>query len=366
MLWLYIRGSTDESRCYGYTLEPGKSSPATSRPGFPGIVAGENGKCCSGYLLPNPMFNLEKRVLDSDVRTVNGIFLRAAPKCVSSERFNNLNINSPLISPHDDWATWTALFTTAAFGIWSERTKIGRMISAALVSILLGLAASNMGIIPHEARAYSLVMEFLLPLTIPLMLFKADMRNVIKSTGQLLLAFLIGSVATMIGTLVAYLIVPMRSLGQDSWKIASALMASYIGGAINYVAVSEALAVSPSVIAAGVAADNVICAIYFMALFALGSKLPTEASPSTKGPANNVDSGSGDNAPVLQTATALAVSFAICKGATHVVRLLKCQGSTLPAITAIVVILATLLPRQIGYLAPAGDALSAISIQVCL
>lgn len=67
------------------------------------------------------------------------------------------------------------------------------MISAALVSILLGLAASNMGIIPHEAHAYSVVMEFLLPLTIPLMLFRADMRNVITSTGTLLLAFLIGS-----------------------------------------------------------------------------------------------------------------------------------------------------------------------------
>lgn len=67
------------------------------------------------------------------------------------------------------------------------------MISAALVSILLGLAASNMGIIPHEAHAYSIVMEFILPLTIPLMLFRADMRNVIKSTGKLLLAFLIGS-----------------------------------------------------------------------------------------------------------------------------------------------------------------------------
>ncbi|GKD18368.1 ferric reduction oxidase 4 [Tanacetum coccineum] len=116
-------------------------------------------------------------------------------------------------------------------------------------------------------------------------------------------------VATMIGTLVAYLIVPMRSLGQDSWKIASALIASYIGGAINYVAVSDALAVSPSVIAAGVSADNVICAIYFMVLFALGSKLPTEASPLS--PANRFDSGSGDNTPVLQTATALAVSFAI-------------------------------------------------------
>lgn len=37
-------------------------------------------------------------------------------------------------------------------------------------------------------------------------------------------------VATVIGTLVAFLLVPMRSLGPDNWKIAAALMGSYIGG----------------------------------------------------------------------------------------------------------------------------------------
>ena len=38
------------------------------------------------------------------------------------------------------------------------------------------------------------------------------------------------TVATTVGTVVAYLIVPMRSLGQDSWKIAAALMGRHIGG----------------------------------------------------------------------------------------------------------------------------------------
>jgi len=38
------------------------------------------------------------------------------------------------------------------------------------------------------------------------------------------------TVATTIGTVVAYLLVPMRSLGQDSWKIAAALMGRHIGG----------------------------------------------------------------------------------------------------------------------------------------
>lgn len=67
------------------------------------------------------------------------------------------------------------------------------MLSAALVSILVGLAASNVGIIPYEARAYSVVFEYLLPLTVPLLLFRADLRNVFRSTGTLLLAFLLGS-----------------------------------------------------------------------------------------------------------------------------------------------------------------------------
>ncbi|CAJ2635516.1 unnamed protein product [Trifolium pratense] len=53
------------------------------------------------------------------------------------------------------------------------------------------------------------------------------------------------AVATVIGTLVAFLLVPMRSLGPDNWRIAAALMGSYIGG--------QSLGLSASVLAAGVA-----------------------------------------------------------------------------------------------------------------
>ena len=48
-------------------------------------------------------------------------------------------------------------------GARSEKTKIGSMVSGALVSTLVGLAASNIGIIPFEAPAYSIILEFLLP-----------------------------------------------------------------------------------------------------------------------------------------------------------------------------------------------------------
>lgn len=76
----------------------------------------------------------------------------------------------------------------------SENTKVGGMVSAALVSTLMGLLASNMGIIPHEAPVYQLTMEFILPLTIPLLLLRANLRSgVIKSAGTMLVAFSLGS-----------------------------------------------------------------------------------------------------------------------------------------------------------------------------
>lgn len=53
--------------------------------------------------------------------------------------------------------------------------------------------------------------------------------------------------------------------------------------AVNYVAIAHALDMSPSVLAAGLAADNVICAVYFTTLFALGSKVPPEPSTSVNG-----------------------------------------------------------------------------------
>ncbi|GMN44551.1 hypothetical protein TIFTF001_013749 [Ficus carica] len=265
----------------------------------------------------------------------------SAPRTVKASS----QLKYPIIAPDDHWGTWTALFAAGAFGLWSEKTKIGSMVSAALVSTLVGLAASNAGIIPYEAPAYSVVMEFLLPLAIPLLLFRADL------------------LATTIGTFVAFLLVPMRSLGADNWKIAAALMGSYIGGSVNYVAISEALGVSPSVLAAGVAADNVICAIYFIILFAISSKIPPEDSTSTNDAAMTMESDNGGKLSVLHIITALATSFVICKAGTFLTKLSGIQGS-LPGITSVAVILATLLPRHIGRLAPAGDAIALVLLQV--
>ncbi|KAJ4875757.1 hypothetical protein Rs2_40775 [Raphanus sativus] len=274
-------------------------------------------------------------------------------------------LNTPLISGNDEWGTWTALFATGAFGLWSEKTKVGSAVSGALVSTLIGLAASNLGIISSDAPAFAVVLNFLLPLAVPLLLFRADLRRVVQSTGKLLLAFLIGSIATTVGTALAYYLVPMRALGNDSWKIAAALMGRHIGGAVNYVAIANALGVSPSVLAAGLAADNVICAVYFTSLFAIGSKIPAETLPPPTSDADaSKDSESTNKIPVLLIATGIAVSLAICKAGALLTKHFGISGGSLPAITAVVVVLATVFPSQFGRLAPSGEAMALILMQV--
>jgi len=62
-----------------------------------------------------------------------------------------------------------------------------------------------------------------------------------------LLASVLGTLATCGGTLVAWLLVPLR-LGTDSWKLAAMLTGRHIGGAVNYVAIADATGVSKATV----------------------------------------------------------------------------------------------------------------------
>ncbi len=115
---------------------------------------------------------------------------------------------------------------------------------------------------PPQQRSYTLpfllsfvqdamINRFLVPLAVPLLLFDSDLKRVINDTGTLLIAFAVGAVATILGTIVAFPIIPLSSLGPDvGWRVACALAARHIGGAINFVAVAETLNIGGSAVSA--------------------------------------------------------------------------------------------------------------------
>ena len=232
------------------------------------------------------------------------------------------------------------------------------------MTTLAALALSNLGVLPTAAPAFSVVTGFLLPLAVPLLLFGSDLRRVVRDTGRLLGAFTLGAVGTVGGTLVALALFPMVQLGEDAWKMAAALCSRHIGGAVNYVAVSEYLGITPSLVAAGLAADNLICALYFTSLFALAAGV-TAGSPAPAAAAGDAgEAESKQGVSVASAAYALALSAAICALSVAGARILHVSGADIPIITAVVVVLATVFPRRVGSLASAGNLLAAVLLQV--
>ena len=93
--------------------------------------------------------------------------------------------------------------------------------------MLASLILCNVGALPSSHPVYSVVLSKFVPLAIPLLLLDADIRKCIKSTGSLLKAFFVGAIGTVIGTFVAYALVPMRTM-EGAKNIAAALCARHV------------------------------------------------------------------------------------------------------------------------------------------
>ncbi|CAI5516954.1 unnamed protein product, partial [Closterium sp. Naga37s-1] len=177
---------------------------------------------------------------------------------------------------------------------------------------------------------------------------------------------------TIFGTLMAFAALPLRSLGGDGWKIAAALMGRHIGGAVNYVAVTEALQASPSVVTAALAADNLLCALHFTTLFAIAASIPAEGEGETE------SSGASDAAAAADTqastsqppfdvsaaATALALAASLCWLGSSLAKRLAFVGGTIPCVTALVLAFATVTPHLAAPLVVPGEKMAALMLQV--
>ncbi|GLC33754.1 hypothetical protein PLESTB_000112100 [Pleodorina starrii] len=338
------------------------------------------------------------------------------PAAAAAAGFNMGGLSVPelptLLPLQGPWGVWTGLVLAGAFGLWSERTRLGKELSGALVSTLAGMLLANVGLLPPSAPELHTVYKYLLPLAIPMLLFAADLRRILSQTGRLLVAFLLGSAATLAGSLAAMAVFPLgRFLGEEGWKVASALTARHIGGAVNYMAVSEALSLSPSTFGAGLAADDLILTLYFVAIYALARNIPPDQAAVAAGgaaaaggeeggagagggqaPAQGQGQGQaeGQQASVAGTSTgaaggggghgggggggkvitvpealaALSLSAAVCYVSVSAARCWGIPGQSISLITALTVTLATAAPRLMAPLVPSAEGLAQLLMQI--
>lgn len=175
-----------------------------------------------------------------------------------------------LISPDKIWVLWAILVGWAAMSIWLEQTyKWASKLTGAIIALVGAMILSNLNIIPLDSPVYDSVWTYVVPLAIPLLLFKANIKKIWKESGRILIIFMISSVGTMIGAFVGFML--LRNFVPALYKVGAMMSGSYIGGGVNFVAMADSFDVPGELVSAAVVSDNLLMVLYFFVLIAIPS-----------------------------------------------------------------------------------------------
>lgn len=175
-----------------------------------------------------------------------------------------------LIDPGNTWMLFAVMASVAAVAIWLEQKySWAAKLSACVICLILSMLLANTGVIPSEAAAYDFIWDYVIPMSIPMLLYNADIRKIWRESGRLLGIFLLGSLGSLAGGVIGFFAV-RGSLGADIAKAAASMFTgTYVGGSVNLVAMSEAADAPGELVSASIVADNLVMALYFFVLVAI-------------------------------------------------------------------------------------------------
>ncbi|MDC0939261.1 DUF819 family protein [Pseudomonadales bacterium] len=225
-----------------------------------------------------------------------------------------------LISPNETLQIAGILTGLAAFGFWVETTAIGRKASGVLIILCLGVLLSNIQIIPHSADAYGVVGSMLVPLAIPMLLFRADLKQVFAEVGPMLKAFIASALVIAVSIIVLTL---AFDFGEYESKVAGTLAGSYIGGSLNFVATAQAVQLDdPNHYVAALTADTIGAVLFLILLMVMPalafvrrlmpSRYYSEAGANLGAEAGHQETTAAKPFDIAGLAAAMATSFIIC------------------------------------------------------
>jgi uncharacterized membrane protein len=254
----------------------------------------------------------------------------------------------PLIQADQTFALSAVIMSIAAFGMWAERTRWGQRLGGPLLLLVVAMGLANVGVIPHSAPLFDTVAGFLVPVAIPLLLLRADFRTIFTESGPMLVAFLIATGATVIGSFAGALWIDMGPLEP---QIAGTVTASYIGGSLNFVATAEAVGIKDSSIyVAGLSADAAGAVFFLLALMLLPalrfvrSAMPSKfiGSGAAAGPVGDVADGLHGGKPfaLASAAYGLALSLVVCAVSVWLTGLFRAESLYILVVTALSLLVA--------------------------
>jgi len=180
-----------------------------------------------------------------------------------------------LIGPENHIILFLVITGAAAFGIYSEYKRWFGKVSGILVTMISMSILSMTGVVPVasdpdvKVDVYNMVFDFFIPIAIPLMLFSSNIVKIVRESGKLLIAYIIGAIGIVLGSFLAFYLI---NLGAGSADTAGVIAATLIGGSVNFVATAEILNFSTNpLFTATLAIDNFAANLYVLLLFLVPS-----------------------------------------------------------------------------------------------
>ena len=182
---------------------------------------------------------------------------------------NFLDYENPLIGKDNTWILMAITFGWVAFSIFAEQKwSWASKMSGAIVALIGALVLTNLAIIPTSAPFFDdVIWGYVVPMAIPLLLLQCDLRKIGRDSGKMLIIFLIGSAGTMAGALIGAVL--LGKYIPEMYGIAGMMTGSYIGGGVNFAALSGAFDIPGSMVSATTVADNLLMALYFFVLVSI-------------------------------------------------------------------------------------------------
>lgn len=188
--------------------------------------------------------------------------------------FNLLTLVKP-----DDVVMMMAIITgiAAISIILEQKFQWASKVTGAVIALLIAMVLSNLNIIPIGSVAEDAVWTYVVPLAIPMLLFRANIMKIWRESGRILIIYLIGALGTLIGGVVAVLLLgPILTnnsiVGDNVEGLVAMMSGSYTGGSVNFAAMADSYNVTGTPLAsAAVVADNLLMVLYFFVLISFAT-----------------------------------------------------------------------------------------------
>jgi len=265
------------------------------------------------------------------------------------------------ISPDSHFILFFIVAGAAAFGIYSEHKKWFGKLSGILVTMISMSILAMLGVLPVASNpkvnvvVYDMVFTYFIPISIPMLLFSSNLLKIVKESGKLLLAYIIGAIGIVLGCFLAFSII---NLGEDAGNTAGVIAATLIGGSVNFIAAAESLNFSTNpMFTATIAVDNLVSNLYTLFLFLTPSLMFLARFFVKPKKENEIDSNENDQKneyPITLERIAVSVFIAALIAGTgnfiapYLQSLIHTElNLSILLITLLAVLAANLLPKQL-------------------